>query len=72
MKLVSVFATNKQSELAVVKSLLGDAGIEYFVENENVNLLHGAADGWTLMDVRVREEDAKNAKELLKGISPRE
>ena len=69
MKLVSICVSNKQTELSVIKSVLGSAGIEYFVSNENLNLVYGAADGLTLMDIRVREEDAEYARELLKGIA---
>ena len=68
-QLVSVCATNKQTVLSVVKSLLDAGGIEYFVTNENLNLVYGAADGLTLMDIRVREEDAADAREILKDIT---
>ena len=73
MKYVRVFSTNKQSQLAFVKSLLIAAGIDYQTTNENLNLVHGMADGYTLMDVLVPKDRADEARELLKDLDrPRE
>ncbi len=67
-KLIRVFSTNRQEQLAFVKSLLSSAGIEFTTRNENLNLICGAADGFTLMDVMVPEEEAEAARELLKNL----
>lgn len=73
MKYVRVFSTNKQSVLAFAKSLLISEGIDFQTTNENLNLVVGMADGFTLMDVFVPEDKAEEARELLKDLNrPRE
>jgi hypothetical protein len=69
---VVVHYTNNQAELAVIKSLLDNAGIDYFIGNENLNTLYGVADGFTLMDIKVAADKVEEAKELLKDfINPK-
>ena len=65
---VVVHRTNNQAELALIKFLLQDADISYFIGNENFSTLYGAADGFTLMDIKVAEDKAEEAKELLKDL----
>ena len=70
--LVTVYSTPKQSELAIIKSLLDSIGIKYFVTNENFNTLYGAADGFTAMEIKVEADRVDEAKELLSNfISPK-
>ena len=68
LKFITVYSTPKQSELAMIKSLLNFAGIRYFVTNENLNVLYGAADGFTTMDIQVEAERLEEAKELLSNF----
>ena len=67
-KFITIHYTNNQAELAVIKSLLADAGVDYFIGNENFSMLYGAADGFTLMDIKVVADRAEEAKELLKDF----
>lgn len=67
-KFVTVHSTNNQADLAVIKSLLNISGISYFIANENFGTLYGAADGLTLMDIKVVSDEAEEAKELLKDF----
>lgn len=67
-KLVTIFATNSRVSIVMAKSLLEDAAIEYFVKGEDLqNLLnYGIAIG--PIEIQVTEEDAKEAKEILKDL----
>jgi len=65
--MVPVYKTLDKSEIAFIKSLLIDADIPFFIDNENAS---GIALGRTIgfMTVMVPEPEVKNAKELLKDI----
>ncbi len=55
----------KQSDIALVKSLLEAQGIPFFIDNENFNIIHGSAIG---ARVRVAEEKFDEAKEVLSSF----
>jgi hypothetical protein len=65
--MVSIYQTFKKSEIAFIKSLLIDAGIQFFIDNENAA---GLAAGETigLMSVMVSESEEELAKEILKEV----
>jgi hypothetical protein len=63
---VSVFSTPNPAEVAMIKSLLDSADIDYFVSNENLHTLYGSADGFTAVEFRVYKGQAEEARELLK------
>ena len=67
-KFIKVYSTNKQGELALIKSILDDRKIGYFVKGENFNSIYGAADGLTSMDIMVREDYFAETNELLKDL----
>lgn len=68
-KLIMVFESNNRASMATAKSLLESAGIKYYVKGEDVQSLigFGAIDG--VPEIQVAEEDAKEAKEILKDLA---
>ena len=68
--MVSVYKTFKKSEIAFIKSLLIDAGIPFFIDNENAA---GIAVGQTtgFMSVMVPESEEERSKEILKDVIDR-
>jgi len=68
-KFVTILETGNRSSIATAKSLLESAGIEYYVKGEDVQSLIGlgAIDG--VPAIQVAEEDAKEAKEILKDLT---
>lgn len=77
LKLVSVLKTGELGLLLVAKSLLDDAGIEYYAKGEELQDLFGAGrlgTGFNILtgpvEILVREEDAPDAAELLKDLHP--
>jgi len=72
MQLVDVFDTTSQGDIAIAKSMLIGAGIEFSVSGDTTTgygaLLAGdAALGG--MQVLVREDDADDAREILKTLA---
>lgn len=61
-KFISVYITNNQSKLALIKSLLDSNKVIYYVDNENAATI---GDSLPYMNVMVFEEDAAIAKELI-------
>lgn len=73
VELVTVGAITNNSELMIAKSMLDDAGIEYFAKNEGVvGLFAGGQIGFNPftgpIEIQVRPEDADMARELLESI----
>ncbi len=75
-KFVTVFKTGHHGTIALIKSLLDSADIKYFVKNENAqDLFGGGVFGVGFnpvigpVQVQVLEEDAEDARELLKNIT---
>lgn len=75
-KLVTVFKTGHHGTIAVIKSILDEAGIEYFVKGEGIQDLIGAGVfgiGFNPLtgpvEVQVLESNAEYATELLKNVS---
>ena len=66
---VTVFRTNNPGALAVAKSLLEDAGIEFFVVGEAVGGLYPGAAGPFPPEIRVTRRNAEAARELLKELA---
>lgn len=62
---ICVYRTPKQSEIAVIQSLLDAANIPYFIENEAFALSFGSADGVVNFGVMVEEKHLEEARELL-------
>lgn len=67
---VTVFESNDPALLAVAKSLLEDAEIEFNVAGESMASLYpgGAAGPFGLSRIQVPGEDAEEARELLKEL----
>jgi F420-0:gamma-glutamyl ligase-like protein len=65
--MVPIYKTFKKSEIAFIKSLLIDADILFFIDNENAA---GIAVGQTtgFMSVMVPESEEERARELLKEV----
>lgn len=75
-KLVTVFATGNHGIIALAKSILDDAGIQFYPKNERSEDLIGIGvigTGYNPIigpvELQVLEENAKEAKELLKDLS---
>jgi len=62
-----IFATFKAAEIAVVKSLLADAGIDYYLKGEPFAVLRPFADPARLF---VREDQYEEALDILKDLGP--
>lgn len=70
-KFTRVYSTPKLGEIAVIRSVLDAENIIYTIKGEYFGTIYGPADGLSSMDVMVREDQAEDAKELLKEfISP--
>jgi hypothetical protein len=74
-KLVTVFETGNIALIAVVKSLLDDGNIEYFIKGEHLQNLTGAGSvgvGYNLvvgpMEVQVDSKNKSLAIQLLKNV----
>jgi hypothetical protein len=69
IRVVTVFRTSDPALIAVVKSVLDEAGIDYFVSGETIRNVMGwgslAAAGAGEADFQVREEDAASTTQLL-------
>lgn len=71
-RFVRVLSTPKPTEIAIIKSILDNHDIPYFIKGENFGTVYGPADGLSSMDVMVRQEDFEIASELLMDfIRPR-
>jgi Putative prokaryotic signal transducing protein len=75
-KLVTVFATGNHAVIALAKSMLDDADIKYYAKNERSEDLIGigvVGTGYNPVigpiELQVLEENAGEAKELLKDLS---
>jgi hypothetical protein len=65
----TVFKTFDLSILAVAKSLLNDAQIDYVVQNENFGSLYSGFFTLTgYIEIQVREADAALAEEILSEL----
>lgn len=62
---VEVLVTFNLADIAIIKSILGENGIEYFFQGENFNLIRPIADPARL---KVREDQVELVKELLKDL----
>lgn len=67
LELVTVLETGNPALIAVAKSLLEDSGIEYLTRNEGLHDLFPVTR--FRIHVQVREEDEKEARELLADLS---
>lgn len=75
-KLVTVFKTGHHGTIAVIKSILDEAGIEYSVKGEGIQDLIGAGIfgvGYNPItgpvEIQVLEDNVEYARELLKDVS---
>ena len=75
-KLVTVFATGNHGIIALAKSMLDDAGIQYYAKNERTEDLIGIGvigTGYNPIigpvELQVIESDAEEAKKLLEELS---
>ena len=68
-KFVTILETSDRALMATAKSLLESAGIEYYVKGEDVQSMigFGAIDG--VPEIQVADEDAEDAKEILKDLA---
>jgi hypothetical protein len=74
-KLVTIFSSGKHALIALAKSILDDANIEYYAKNERTEDLIGLGVFGTgfnsaigPIELQVLEEDAEEAKKLLKDL----
>ena len=65
-KFVTVFTTPKSVDIPIIKSILESQNIPYHIKGEHFGSLYGYTDGFSSMDVMVREDHSEVAKELLK------
>lgn len=65
-----VFQSGDPGTIAVAESLLEDAGIEYFVRDEEVSGFYPGRTSVFIPAIVVRAEDADVARELLGGLEP--
>ncbi len=78
VEFVKVFESADPNLTVIIKSVLDDAGIKYFVPGDNMQSILGAkfsfAFGADIDNAQflVSKEDAETAIELLKGIEPLE
>jgi hypothetical protein len=75
-KIVTVFATGNHGLIALAKSMLDDAGIQYYAKNERTEDLIGLGVFGTgynpiigPVELQVLEQNAEEAKNLLKDLS---
>ncbi len=61
-----ILRTFNQGDIALIKSILDDAGMEYYFQGEIFNLVDPLIQPARL---RVRKEQAGEARELLKGLN---
>lgn len=66
VELVSVFKSNNQADLLIAKSLLEDAGIEYFAKNETA--VGFFAQGLGPIELQVRPDDVESSYEVLAAM----
>lgn len=78
-KVVTVLATGNHGVIAIAKSILDDAGIEYYAKNEQTEDLIGLGvfgTGYNAVigpiEIQVLEENEEEAKNLLKDIKESE
>jgi len=62
---IPVLSTYNLGDIALIKSILDDQGIEYFLQGENTAYIRGYMDPSILM---VREDQVQTVKELLKDF----
>jgi len=62
---IRVLSTYNLGDIAVLKSILDEQGIEYFIQGENTAYIRGYMDPSILM---VREDQVQTVKELLKDF----
>ncbi len=62
---IPVLSTYNLGDIALIKSLLDNEGIEYFLQGENTAYIRGYMDPTILM---VREDQVSTVKELLKDV----
>ena len=67
-KFIKVYSSPKQGEIGLIKSLLDNEEIPYYIKGENFGTLYGPADGLSAMEVMIREDFSKVAEELLRDF----
>jgi hypothetical protein len=65
VKLVEVFSTYNQGDIAFIKSVLDGEGITYCFQGENSNLMVG---GGAYARLLVQTDDVPHAKEILQDL----
>lgn len=65
LKFEEVFVTANQNEIVFIKSLLDEAGIEYYLSGDVSNLFGALGDSIRLM---IREDQVEETLELLKDL----
>lgn len=65
LKFQEFIITFNMGEIVYVKSLLGDAGIDYYIEDEHFDIVRSSARPVRLM---IRKDQVKEALELLKDL----
>ncbi len=63
-----VLKTNNMGDIAIIKSILDEQGIEYYIQGENMLYVLGVIDSAIL---NVREDQLDDVKELLKDFEPK-
>lgn len=60
--------TNNMGDVAIIKSILDEQGIEYYIQGENMLYVLGTVDSAIL---NVRDDQLEIVKELLKDFEPK-
>jgi len=64
----TVFATGNQAIIAVAKSILDYAGIQYLVLGEGLRVVYGINPAVWPYEIRVVKDDVEEARKLLEGL----
>jgi hypothetical protein len=66
IELVTILKSGNDAAIAVVESLLQDAGIDYLVRNKGQHSLYPV--GGLGVEIQVRREDLREAEQLLEAL----
>jgi len=65
---VKVYATPRQDEIALIKSILDAEDIPYFIKGEHFGTMYGPAHFLSSMEVLVPRDRLEDAEELLRDL----
>ena len=68
LEFVTVFATGNPAVIAMAKSILEDAGIQYFVQGETMQFVEGINPAAWPTEIKVGKDDEEEAIKLLENL----